>query len=159
MRHIHTLLAFISLLVLALAGCGGGGGGGGGPVDVSITITPTQVKSLAPGEAQVFTATVTGTINTAVVWSVQEGSAGGGIVSTSENTATYTAPQATGTFHVVVTSQADPTKSAIAVTQVGPPPPPGQQSARLAACRPQEDEGNGQTMPIAVNSSHQEDNT
>jgi len=158
MKHIRALLAFIFLLALALAGCGGGGGGGG-PVDVSITISPTQVKALAPGDSQTFTATVTGTTNTAVTWKIQEGSAGGSVVSTSDNTATYTAPQATGAFHVVVTSQADPTKSAIAAIQVGPPPPPWQQSAGLAACRPQEDEDNGEAMPIAVTSIYQEDNT
>jgi len=127
MKHTHTLLALIPLLVLALAGCGGGGGGGGNGEDtgpVTITISPLEVELGIPGERATFTATVTGTTNTTVLWSVQEGSAGGGITATSSNTAIYTAPNSIGTFHVVATSQANPTKSATAQVQVGPPGPP-----------------------------------
>jgi hypothetical protein len=61
------------------------------------------------GATQTFTASVTGTTNTAATWSVQEGAAGGSITSAG----VYTAPFAAGTFHVVTTSQADTTKSAV----------------------------------------------
>ena len=130
MKHTHTLLALIPLLVLALAGCGGGGGGGGGgngkdSGPVTITISPLAVQLDVPGDSVIFTATVTGTTNTTVSWSVQivTGTTAGSIVYTGPNTAKYT-PSSFGTFNVVATSQADPTKSAIAQVQVGPPGPP-----------------------------------
>ena len=128
MKYGYSLLALVALLAMVLAGCGGGSGGGGGgdgPVNVSITIEPTRVTGLVPGSTQTFTATVTGTTNTAVTWSIQEGSpAGGTIIQSGDNTAVYTAPSAWNTFHVVVTSVADPTKSATAEAQIGPPGPP-----------------------------------
>jgi hypothetical protein len=86
---------------------------------VSISISPASV-TLAPGGTQAFTATVTGASNTAVTWSIQEGAAGGTITSGGS----YTAPAAAGTYHVVATSQADPTKSATATVTTLPPPPP-----------------------------------
>ena len=64
--------------------------------------------------AQIFTATVTSTSNTAVTWSVTE--AGGGSVVTG----TYMAPQTAGTYHVVATSLADATKTAIGDHHRGP---------------------------------------
>ena len=71
---------------------------------VTVTISPRTI-ALQPGGTQQFTAAVTGTTNTAVTWSVQEGSAGGAITSNG----LYTAPATAGTYHVVATSQADPT--------------------------------------------------
>ena len=47
-------------------------------------------------------------------WSVQEGSAGG----TVDQAGNYTAPGVAGTFHVVATSQADTSKSAVATVTV-----------------------------------------
>jgi hypothetical protein len=81
---------------------------------VSIAISPTSASVIA-GATRQFTATVTGTSNTAVTWSVQE--SGGGTVST---TGLYTAPATAGTFHVRATSVADPTKSASATVTVTP---------------------------------------
>src|SRR5262249_26246588 len=83
---------------------------------VGVTITPLTV-ALITGTPLQFSATVTGTANTAVTWSVQE--AAGGSITTA---GLYTAPATPGTFHVAATSQADPTKSAPAtatVAQVG----------------------------------------
>lgn len=81
---------------------------------VSVAISPTSA-SVVVGNTRQFTATVTGTSNTAVTWSVQE--SGGGTISAS---GLYTAPAAAGTFHVRATSVADPTKSAGATVTVTP---------------------------------------
>lgn len=80
---------------------------------VSISVTPANV-SLAPLASHSFTSTVTGTDNLAVTWTVEEGAAGGSVDATGR----YTAPASSGTFHVVATSQADPSKSARATVTV-----------------------------------------
>jgi hypothetical protein len=80
---------------------------------VAISVQPNAV-SMTTGESITFKAQVSGTLNTAVVWSVQEGS--GGQISGSGN---YTAPAGFGVFHVVATSQADTTKTSVAVVNVG----------------------------------------
>ncbi len=92
-------------------------GGGSSPPSpmVSITVSPSVVTVFSNG-TQSFTATVAGTNNTTVMWSVQEGAAGGSITSAG----VYTAPQATGAYHVVATSNADNTKSAMASVTVPP---------------------------------------
>ena len=82
------------------------------PVPVSISISPVSV-ALSTGATQQFTASVTGTGNTAVAWS-----ASGGSISSS---GLYTAPSAAGTFTVTATSAADPTKSASATITVTVP--------------------------------------
>jgi hypothetical protein len=84
----------------------------------SIAITPAAA-TIVQGESLAFAATVTGLANTAVRWSVQEGTVGGSITSVGA----YTAPtSAIGKFHVVATSVADPTVSAVAAVDVEPPP-------------------------------------
>ncbi len=80
---------------------------------VSVSIFPLAV-SLPPSGAQTFAAIVTGSGNTAVSWSVLEGSAGGTIT----NEGAYAAPQTSGTYHVMATSQSDPTKTATATVTV-----------------------------------------
>jgi len=81
---------------------------------VLVTIAPTTV-SLTIGSTQQFTATVTGTANTAVSWTVME--AGGGTVSA---TGLYTAPQLPGTYHLKATSIADTARSAQATVTCTP---------------------------------------
>ncbi|HLK59643.1 MAG TPA: hypothetical protein VKU00_23990 [Chthonomonadaceae bacterium] len=103
------LLAAV-LLGAAVPGCGGGGGGGGSvstTSGISVSVTPLASKA-SIGGSQAFAATVTGTANTAVTWSVQEGNAGGAITQAG----VYTAPNTPGTYHVVATSQADNSQSA-----------------------------------------------
>ncbi len=114
-RSWKTLLSTaLALAVGFLTACGGATQGSS---NVSIRVDRTAV-TLAPGETQVFTATVTGSSNTAVSWAVLEGP-GGGTISGS---GLYTAPSARGTYHVVAISQADTTKNAAAtVTVTGPP--------------------------------------
>jgi hypothetical protein len=83
------------------------------PPPVAISMTPATAEVDACGTFT-FVATVTGTSNTAVTWSVSEGSAGGS-VSTG---GVYTAPASGGTYHVVATSQADSSKSQTAAVTV-----------------------------------------
>ncbi len=83
------------------------------PPPVAVAITPPSA-AINSCQSATFTATVTGTTNTAVTWSVQEGSAGGTVTAAG----VYTAPSSAGTYHVVATSQADPTKSAVATVTV-----------------------------------------
>jgi len=77
---------------------------------VAISISPTSVTVAISG-TQPFTATVTGTTNTAVKWTTN-----GGTIS---STGVYTAPAVAGVFTVTATSVADTTKSASATVTVG----------------------------------------
>ena len=79
---------------------------------VAVSISPSSA-SLLTGGTQQFTATITGTSNTAVTWSTT-----GGIVSSD---GLYTAPATAGTYSVTATSQADTTKSASAMVAVTVP--------------------------------------
>jgi uncharacterized repeat protein (TIGR03803 family) len=69
---------------------------------VQITLTPTSV-TVPEGGMQTFAASVAG-IGNGVMWSVQEGSAGGTFVNATLSSAIYVPPAAAGTFHVVATS-------------------------------------------------------
>lgn len=80
---------------------------------VSLSVSP-GVASLLPLGTRAFTATVLGSPDTAVTWSIQQGAAGGSI----DPTGLYTAPAAPGTFTIVATSHADPTRSATATVTV-----------------------------------------
>ncbi|NKE70067.1 TolB family protein [Candidatus Manganitrophus noduliformans] len=91
----------------------------------TITVTAPIMVSLTPAAAaisiwqqQTFQAAVTGSDNRNVVWSIQEGAAGGTITPGAGGRATYTAPGAEGIFHVVATSQADPSRTATAAVTV-----------------------------------------
>jgi hypothetical protein len=83
------------------------------PQVVAITVSPAS-GAVDGCQTLQFTATVTGSTNTAATWGVQEGAAGG-TVSTS---GLYTAPANPGTYHVVATSVADPSKSVVAAVTV-----------------------------------------
>ena len=81
------------------------------PIIVSVTPSFGFVDA---GESIQFSATVTGTTNTAVTWSV---SGGGSISSTGLYTASSTAP-AGATFDVIARSNADPTSFGGAAVQI-----------------------------------------
>ena len=85
-------------------------GGAGG---VSVSVAPTSVTLSSSGTQQ-FTATVTGTSNTAVTWMASAGSV--------NSNGLYTAPavQSTTQATVTATSQADSTKSAITSVTINP---------------------------------------
>ena len=76
---------------------------------VAVSVSPTSASIVVNATRQ-FTATVTGSSNTAVTWT-----ASGGSISAS---GLYTAPATTGTFTVTATSVADTTKSASASVTV-----------------------------------------
>lgn len=103
----------ISALLLGLSGCGGGHGSVSSTLSIAIFPTSTTV---APGGQRGFQYALsgTGTTQTGVVWSVKE--AGGGTV---DNNGIYTAPNTPGTYHVVVSSVANPAVSATATVTVG----------------------------------------
>lgn len=110
-----------AVLAALLAACGGQGAVDASAAalrhyHVSVSISPATA-AVAPGGTQQLTATVSGTTNTAVTWSVQEGAGGGAVTSTG----LYTAPSTPGTYHVVATSQADSTRSAVATITVTAP--------------------------------------
>ncbi len=116
MKATIRSLALLAWLVV-LSTCGGGDS----TPPVAVFITPTTV-SLKPGEVQNFDATVTGTAhtgsgNSVVNWTVQEGATGGSVTDNG----VYTPDITNGTFHVIATSQADTSKSATAIVTVSGP--------------------------------------
>src|ERR1043166_8902008 len=101
--RIFVLSIFSVFLILLLAACGGSSTTTPAPPtpQPSVTITSsTTSATVVAGASQTFTATVSGTSNTGVTWSIQEGSAGGTIDATGK----YTAPATPGIYHVVATS-------------------------------------------------------
>lgn len=125
-QPLMFLWLIASLLPLSLTGCLGVTGSAGGsnqsaapPETVSISIAaPSGGASVYARNTVQFTATVTGSTDTAVTWSVTESN--GGTVSSS---GLYTAPAAAGTYHIVATAHADTSKSASAAVTVTVPAP------------------------------------
>lgn len=95
-------------------------GTGVAPTSVAITLTPTSV-STAVGSTQQFTASVTGTTNTAVNWSVSGSGCSGSACGTISASGLYTAPSTVpspASVTVTATSQQDTTKTASAAVQI-----------------------------------------
>jgi hypothetical protein len=87
---------------------------------VAIAVSPASA-SVAVGAAQQFTATVTGTTNTAVTWTVGGAGCSGAACGTISAGGLYTSPASVpspATVKVTVTSVADSTKSASASVTV-----------------------------------------
>ena len=84
------------------------------PLETGVAISPQSVI-LDVNTTEQFTAILTN-LDPGVTWSVDEGITGGSIT----NDGLYTAPNVAGTYHVTVTSTADPTKSATATVTVVP---------------------------------------
>jgi immunoglobulin I-set domain protein len=87
-----------------------------GAAVVAIAMSPSNT-TVAAGGTQQFAATVTGTSNTTVTWTVSGTGCGGGACGTISGGGLYTAPASVpspATLNVKVTSVADPTKSASA---------------------------------------------
>ncbi|MBU3967808.1 MAG: Ig-like domain-containing protein [Euryarchaeota archaeon] len=82
--------------------------------DITVSIAPATARVFA-GDQQQFKASVTGSSNPGVTWSVKETKGG-----TIDNTGLYTAPAIAGTYTVVATSKADNTKTATAQVEVQP---------------------------------------
>ncbi|MBV9743700.1 MAG: hypothetical protein JO099_08045, partial [Acidobacteriia bacterium] len=88
-------------------------------VPVSVTMTPVSA-TLFNGDTQQFNATVTGTTNTAVTWTISPniGNITAGLYTAPNNIST------TQTVTVTATSVADTTKFAFATITLSPPTPP-----------------------------------
>jgi hypothetical protein len=85
---------------------------------VTVSVTPPTV-TLGPSQSQTFTATVGGTFNTVVTWSIPGGSPG----SINSVTGAYTAPASVAVqqnITVTATSQADPSKTGTATVTIVP---------------------------------------
>lgn len=119
-HYKHCAALTCILAVLWISGCGGSGSSGNPPPPppppsgIRISISP-QTASTVINQPVTFSATVTGTANTAVTWSVQE--ATGGSVSNG----LYQAPNLNGKYHVIATSAADTTRSVSAEVSVSAP--------------------------------------
>src|SRR5437660_770781 len=107
MKRTASLLGLILCSVLAFAAK---------PNRIAVAISPATA-TLYSGATKQFTATVRGTVNTAVTWSATAGTVTTGGL--------YTAPfvAATKTTYVTATSVADTTKKATAAITVNPLPP------------------------------------
>jgi chitinase len=101
--RIMKLLILIGIVTLLGCRVGVDGVAGGAKETVTVKISPANAIAMAKVD-QTFTAAVTGTMNTTVTWSIQEGSSGGTI--TGAGVYTCSTP---GTYHIVATSQASPT--------------------------------------------------
>lgn len=93
--------ALTATLVVSIS-CGGSDSGGTGPTPdpVVVTVTPAR-DTLTVSTASAFSATVTGTSNTGVSWSVQEGAPGGSVSASG----LFTASATPGTRHVIAASE------------------------------------------------------
>ena len=94
---------------------------GGTSQPVAVTITPTSANVVAK-QTQQFSATVSGTTNSAVSWQVNGVSGGNSSTGTISSTGLYTAPAVTAKTSVTITavSGADTTKSANAAVTITP---------------------------------------
>jgi IPT/TIG domain-containing protein len=120
---------FLFLISAALAACGTASKttAPGGPVQspVSISISPTTANIRA-GSSYTFTATVTGSTNTTVAWSVNSTGGGNSTLGTITNSGAYTAPAtlpSPNTITVTATSAADTTKSSSSAVTLWNPTP------------------------------------
>ena len=83
-----------------------------------VSLSP-HTATIAAGASVAFTVQLTAPVSGGVTWSVEEGSAGGTISADG----VYAAPETGGTFHVLATSAADPTKMDRATLTVIAPTP------------------------------------
>ena len=85
------------------------------PPVVSVIITPSSNQSVVLGNTMQFSASVSGSSNTAVTWAVNGASGGSTALGTISNSGLYTAPAdlpTPATVTIAATSQADTTKAA-----------------------------------------------
>jgi hypothetical protein len=108
----------------------GSGSGSNGGSTVQVSVTPFSI-SIAAGTTQQFTASVTGSSNTAVTWSVDGIAGGNSTVGTISTSGLYTAPTSSGSHTITATSQAVASSAGSATVAVGsgggssPPPTRG----------------------------------
>lgn len=90
---------------------------------VRVTISPTTA-TIATGDVLAFTATVTGSTNTAVTWAVNGTIGGSSSIGTISTSGVYTAPSTAQTATVTATSVADTTQVGTATLMVVTPVQP-----------------------------------
>lgn len=111
----------IALLpVLFATGCSGRAPSPIPPSSVTVSVTPSSPNVLL-GNSQQFSATVTGTSDTSVAWTVNGVAGGNSMVGTISSAGLYSAPKdlpALSNVSVAATSQADPTKQGNATVTI-----------------------------------------
>lgn len=108
------LFPWCCVLLYPLGGCGGGSSTP--PPQVSVATSPPTATVIV-GQTQQFTASVSGTTNTAVTWSVAGGASNGTVSATGLYTAPATVPNP-AQVTVTGTSQADPSKFGSSIVTV-----------------------------------------
>ena len=102
----------------------------------AVTLTLSGATSVTLGAASQYTATVSGSTNTAVTWSVDGLTGGDASVGTISTKGRYTAPASeppSANATITATSVADASVSQkLVVKLVAPPPPPSNQTVTLA---------------------------
>jgi 6-phosphogluconolactonase (cycloisomerase 2 family) len=125
-----TIIFAVSLALLAGCGTGRSPNSGTGTTQppaasmIAIAISPSSA-SLRAGSSQQFTASVTGTSDSQVVWQVNGVTGGRSSSGTISTTGLYIAPLVVPnppTISVAAVSQADGSKSASATVAINPPP-------------------------------------
>lgn len=94
------------------------GGADSAPASITVTISPKFAALAALHQTQQFTATVTGSANTSVTWSVAGVVGGNSTVGTVSTAGLYTPPATGGIYSVTATSVADSSASASASVAV-----------------------------------------
>jgi len=113
----HALAVPVCLSMLLACG---GSSSSPPPAPVSVSVSPPSAD-VATNTTQRFRATVTGTSNTAVNWSVAGVTGGNATVGTISSTGLYMAPSSVpspATVPVTAAAQADPTKSGAATVTI-----------------------------------------
>jgi Protein of unknown function (DUF3443) len=103
-------VVLLSAGLLLMIGCGGSSSGSsGGGTTITVSVSPATVTDVTPGAQTQYTATVSGTSNTAVTWQVNGVTGGSSTVGTISSSGDYTAPATVPSSSVTVTavSQAD----------------------------------------------------
>jgi hypothetical protein len=85
---------------------------------VTVNVSPRFASVVATTQTQQFTATVTGTTNLSVTWSVDSTAGGSSTTGTISSSGLYTPPSGGGTHTVTATSVANPADSASATVGV-----------------------------------------
>jgi peptidoglycan/xylan/chitin deacetylase (PgdA/CDA1 family) len=117
--------ALFLLQVIFLLSCGGGGLESPASPTIRVSVSP-QAATVSVGNSQQFTATVTGTTNQAVSWSVNDLAGGSSAVGTIDATGLYTAPAvppSPNTVTVKAASVTDPTRTGGASVTITNPLP------------------------------------
>ncbi len=123
------LLGILAIgVICSLIACSGGAGPAtvaapGPSTPVALELNPSS-SDVSMGDSISITASVSGSTDTSVTWSVDgipNGNASVGTISGSGNTVTYTAPDSEGTHTIIIVSRADATKNTTATIRIRPP--------------------------------------